>query len=45
MMKHIAQHNQLPDYRVTIDEDVDQVVFTTGNPGGIIPNQVPASGD
>ena len=27
MVKHIAKHDHLPDYRVTYDEDSDMVVF------------------
>jgi hypothetical protein len=27
MLKHIAKHDHLPDYHVTLDEDGDQVVF------------------
>jgi hypothetical protein len=27
MVKHIAKHDHLPDYRVTFDEEADQVTF------------------
>src|SRR5580704_9147604 len=27
MMKHVARHDHLPDYRVTYDEETDQVTF------------------